>query len=120
GYFRLSGVPAGSHTLLVNYLGLSPGQFNVTIELGQVVKRTFELRSDVFVMGELVVATQREGQAAALNQQKNADYMKSVVESDAFGDLHDNNAAELLKSIPGVALNYSGEDAIGFVMRGQD
>lgn len=36
--------------------------------------------------------------------------------SDAFGELHDNNAAELLKSIPGMALNYAG----GFTMRGQD
>ena len=41
--------------------------------------------------------------------------------SDAFGELHDNNAAKLLKSIPaGMALHYAGEDAVGFTMRGQD
>ena len=120
GYFRLAGVPAGTHTVQVNYLGLDPGQFSVTVAGGQTVTRAFELKSGVHVMGEFVVSSEREGQAAALNQQRNADYMKSVVASDAFGDLHDNNAAELLKSIPGISLNYSGEDAIGFVMRGQD
>ena len=120
GFFRLAGVPAGPQTLLVNYLGLTPEKFSVTVVPGQTTTRTFQLKSDVYVMGKFEVASEREGQAAALNQQRNADYMKSVVASDAFGDLHDNNAAELLKSIPGIALDYSGEDAIGFTMRGQD
>jgi len=120
GFFRLSAVPAGTQTVQVNYLGLEPGQFSVTVAAGQTVTRAFELKSGVHVLGEFVVSSDREGQAAALNQQRNADYMKSVVAADAFGDLHDNNAAELLKSIPGITLNYSGEDAIGFVMRGQD
>ncbi|MEN9632104.1 MAG: hypothetical protein RL077_508 [Verrucomicrobiota bacterium] len=120
GYFRLAGVPAGQHTVQVNYLGLDPGQFNLTVAAGQTVTRALELKSRIHVLGEFVVSSDREGQAAALNQQRNADHMKSVVAADAFGDLHDNNAAELLKSVPGITLNYSGEDAIGFVMRGQD
>ena len=120
GYFRLAGIPAGTQTVQVNYLGLEPGKFSVTVAAGQTVTRALELKSGVHVLGEFVVSSDREGQAAALNQQRNADHMKSVVAADAFGDLHDNNAAELLKSIPGITLNYSGEDAIGFVMRGQD
>ena len=120
GRYRLSGVPAGPRVVVVNYLGLKAQEAAVTVTGGSTVTRDFELSSDVYVLEKLVVATDREGQAAALNQQRNADYMKSVVASDAFGELHDNNAAELLKSIPGMALDYSGEDAIGFTMRGQD
>jgi iron complex outermembrane receptor protein len=121
GYFRLAGVPAGTQTVLLNYLGLRPGNFSVTVAAGQTVTRAFELKSDeVLKLGEFVVAAEREGQAAAINQQRNADHMKSVVAADAFGSLHDNNAAELLKNIPGIALNYLGEDATGFSMRGED
>ncbi len=39
GYFRLAGVPAGKHTVQVNYLGLDPGQLSVTVAGGQTVTR---------------------------------------------------------------------------------
>ncbi len=48
------------------------------------------------------------GPGPAGNDQKNADRMKSVIASDAFGVLIDSNAAELLESVPGLAMNYAG------------
>lgn len=120
GTYRISNVPAGPQTLVVEYLGLQTEEIPLNIASGSTVRRDVEMKSGAMVLETFVVAGDREGQAAALNQQKNADYMKSVVASDAFGDLLDNNAAELLKSLPGIALNYGGEDAIGFTMRGQN
>ena len=119
GSFRLSNVPAGPQKLVVNYAGLDPLTHTVAVSAGQAARADFGLNSDVYRLSQFVVAGDREGQAKAINDQKNADHMKSVIASDAFGDLIDSNAAELLKSVPGFAMNYAGEDAVGFTMRGQ-
>ncbi|MBI4625724.1 MAG: carboxypeptidase-like regulatory domain-containing protein [Verrucomicrobia bacterium] len=119
GSFRLTSVPAGPQQLVVSYAGLDAQTRTVNVVAGQTSRALFGLKSDVYKLEQFVVAGDREGQAKAINDQKNADHMKSVIASDAFGDLIDSNAAELLKSVPGFAMNYAGEDAIGFTMRGQ-
>lgn len=119
GSYRLSNVPAGSHKVVANYAGLDELSRTVAVSGSQPVRADFGLKSDIYQLSQMVVAGDREGQAKAINDQKNADHMKSVIASDAFGDLIDSNAAELLKSVPGFAMNYAGEDAIGFTMRGQ-
>jgi iron complex outermembrane recepter protein len=119
GSFRLAGVPPGAQRVTVNYAGLNPETRNVTVGAGQTEQLEFKLSSEIYQLQQFVIAGDREGQAKAINDQKNADHMKSVIASDAFGDLIDSNAAELLKSVPGFAMNYAGEDAIGFTMRGQ-
>lgn len=119
GSFRLFDVPAGTQKITVNYSGLNPQTQTIVIAAGQTQRLEFNLTSEIYKMSEFVIAGEREGQAKAVNDQKNADHMKSVVASDAFGDLIDSNAAELLKSLPGFAINYGGEDAVGFTMRGQ-
>lgn len=119
GSFRFFNVPPGVQRVTVSYAGLDTDTREVSVAAGQVTRQNFALKSDVYKLEQFVVAGDREGQAKAINDQKNADHMKSVIASDAFGDLIDSNAAELLKSVPGFAMNYAGEDAIGFTMRGQ-
>ena len=119
GSFRLTNVPPGPHRIIVTYAGLDPETRAINVAGGQTQRETFGLKSDIYQLQQFNVTGEREGQAKAINDQKNSDHIKSVVASDAFGDLVDSNAAELLKSLPGFAMNYAGEDAIGFTMRGQ-
>ena len=119
GSFRLANVPAGPQEILVTYAGLDSASRSVTVVPGETQRLAFALKSEIYELERFVVGGDREGQAKAINDQKNADHIKSIVASDNFGDLVDSNAAELLKSVPGFAMNYAGEDAIGFVMRGQ-
>jgi TonB-dependent receptor len=119
GSFRLPNVPAGAHKLMVVYAGLDSEVRDIVVNSGETLRQDFLLKSEVYQLQEFAVAGDREGQAKAINDQKIANQMKSVIASDAFGDLIDSNAAELLKSVPGFAMNYAGEDAIGFSMRGQ-
>lgn len=119
GSFRLSNVPAGGQKIVVIYTGLDSEVRNIMVNAGETQKQEFLLKSEIYQLQQFTVAGDREGQARAINDQKNADHMKSIVASDAFGDLIDSNAAELLKSLPGFAINYGGEDAVGFTMRGQ-
>lgn len=119
GSFRIAGVPAGAQQVEVTYTGLEPQTRSVIVAAGETQRLSFNLGSDVYELQRFVVAGDREGQARAINDQRNSDHIKSIVASDNFGDLVDSNAAELLKSVPGFAMSYAGEDAIGFVMRGQ-
>lgn len=119
GSYRLSNVPAGDQKVVVIYTGLDSETRDVRVTAGEIQRQDFALKSEVYQLQQFTVAGDREGQARAINDQKNAEHMKSIVASDAFGDLIDSNAAELLKSLPGFAINYGGEDAVGFTMRGQ-
>ncbi len=119
GSFRLSNVPAGSQEVVVSYAGLDSESRSIEVAPGETQRLVFVLNSEIYELAQFVISGPREGQARAINDQKSADHMKSIVASDNFGNLVDSNAAELLKSVPGFAMNYAGEDAIGFVMRGQ-
>ncbi len=120
GSFRLTGVPAGSRNLTISYAGLETAKQSVAVTAGQVTRLEVGLTSQIYQLQKFVVAGEREGQAAAVNQQRTANNLKNVVASDGFGDLVDNNAAELLKRLSGVAMDYNGEDASGIRLRGID
>lgn len=49
-----------------------------------------------------VVTSEREGNAAALTRQKNADSVRNVIAMDALGVLANDNPAELLMRLPGI------------------
>ncbi|AWI07852.1 TonB-dependent receptor plug domain-containing protein [Ereboglobus luteus] len=76
------------------------------------------MSSDVYLLEKFVVSSEREGQSAAVQRQRQSDVMKNVVATDAFGNLIDTNAGELLKNLPGIFVDYAGEDVGSFSIRG--
>ncbi len=117
GTFRLQLAP-GTYTLTANYTDLDPEVRIVTVGARETQHVEFELSSDLYILEAFVVAAEREGQAHAIQQQRQSDVMKNIVASDAFGNLIDTNAGELLKNLPGVFVDYAGEDVGGFSIRG--
>jgi len=85
-----------------------------------VSKQDFNLTSGIYKMEQFVVASEAEGNAAALNRQKKADYFMTSVSADSLGEVPDGNIGEFLKYIPGIQVNYSNADASTVSMRGQD
>jgi iron complex outermembrane receptor protein len=120
GRFRLADVPAGTATLAVSYTGLNLQRVVVDVSAAQVVTRDIDLVSDVYVMDAFTVASIREGQAAAITQQRNAPNVKSVVANDAFGNIADGNAAEVLKLLPGISAINDENEARYLMVRGID
>jgi hypothetical protein len=51
-------------------------------------------------LAQFVVTAEREGNAAALTRQKNADNVQNVIAMDALGVLANDNPAELLMRLP--------------------
>jgi TonB-dependent receptor len=120
GYFRLSGLTEGTYRLTATYSGLDVKTMPVTVPASGRVRVDVELSSAVYALQTFVVAADREGQAFAINEQRRSDAAKLVVSSDAFGNLVNGNVGELMKNLPGVNLEYDGQEAGGLRLRGLD
>ncbi len=116
GRFLLTGIPAGSHALTSRYIGYAALTQNVTVTSGQIATVTFRLKSSVTTLGTTVVVATRSGQAAALNQQKNASTAGNVIAADQIGRFPDANLGDALKRVPGVTVALDqGEARFGSI-----
>lgn len=104
GSFRLV-LPPGRHLLTASYTGMEKTTVAVDVLAGGTVVRNFEMSSSVVRMDEFFVRTVREDDALALQQQRHAANLKTVVATNAFGAPADN-PGELLQRLPGINVNY--------------
>ncbi|MEO7998286.1 MAG: TonB-dependent receptor [Gemmatimonadaceae bacterium] len=104
GSFRLLGVQTGSRRIVIRYLGYKPESVTVNVAGGARNNIDVVMRHPAQQLEAIVVESPVAGQAAALNQQKSADNLSSVVDAELVGRLPDRNLAEALGRVPGVAL----------------
>ena len=117
GSYRLAALPPGPVTLEAFYTGLDPQQATVTVRAGEVAEQDFALTSaryggtGVVRLDAFTVATEREtdGAAIAINEQRFAANIKTVVAADSLGDVMDGNVGEFLKYLPGITAEYDTE-----------
>jgi iron complex outermembrane recepter protein len=128
GTFRLTGVPAGVVRLSVTYTGTRTPEVTVTVAPGQTAPRDIELgatpaaraEGEAVKLGAFVVASEREGNAKAIMEQRSSMNLTNSVSSDYFGDVAEGNVGEFLKNMPGVDIEYVGPDSRGPRLRGLD
>ncbi|AXY74239.1 TonB-dependent receptor [Paraflavitalea soli] len=113
GNFTLVNVAEGKQTILVNYMGYAPVEKEVTVKAGITSSLSFKLTTLSKSLTSVTVVGSKEGQAKALNQQRNADNIKQVISADLMGRYPDLNVAESMQRLPGVTIgrNSSGEGA---------
>jgi iron complex outermembrane receptor protein len=115
GRYLLPGVPPGQHQLRVSYTGLDSQSSPVNVGAGQRATRDFELTGSIYLMDAFTVAGEKEGNAAAITAQRNADNLKNVVAMDAYGNLPNLNATELAIRLPGVTFANPGDEVVEVV-----
>jgi hypothetical protein len=120
GSFHLGGIPAGTHTVHVSYLGLPSKDIPFSVVAGQSASVDAKLGDEVVQLAKFTVEGQRVGQARALNEQRASDNLKSIVSSDALGRFPDQNAAETLGRISGVSLARDQGEGRFISIRGVD
>jgi iron complex outermembrane receptor protein len=122
GVYTLARVPAGEVTLKVTYAGLPPLTSKVTVADGVTVNHELEIgaapaeaSSDgkTLQLETLKVTASVDGNAKALQAQRNSMNMSRSVSSDAFGNVTEGNVGEFLKFLPGVELEYVEADTRG-------
>jgi hypothetical protein len=89
GQYVLAGVPAGEYTLKVSYEGLDVSTLTTVIAADTVTRADAALETAVFMLSDIQVAARMEGQAAAINLQRNAPTLRTVVSSDALGQIRE-------------------------------
>jgi len=118
GYYQFDGIPAGEHSLIVTYDGAESTQTTVQLTAGAGLVQDVELVCSSFMLDAHYVNAQATGSARALNEQRAADTLVNVVAADAIGRFPDQNAAESLQRVPGVALYRDQGEGRFVIIRG--
>ncbi len=121
GQYRLDGVPAGSAQVKLFYTGMAPHTAAVRVIAAQTAPHDVALaaagpggpKNSVVKLDRFVVATSKEMEASAIaiNEQRFASNLKTVVATDEFGTVAEGHVGEFLKFLPGVTMDYAGGNA---------
>ncbi|MDR1009989.1 MAG: TonB-dependent receptor [Opitutaceae bacterium] len=120
GTYRLVNVPAGAVRITASYSGLDKNTQTVSVSPNRSASADFNLTTQVYQLEKFVVAGDREGSARIIQEQRMSATQKAIFAADSFGNIIDSNFGELMKNLPGVTLDYDGEDASTMRIRGMD
>jgi iron complex outermembrane receptor protein len=110
-------LPGGTYQITVRYAGMDDLKQAVTATAGQTATRNFALSSAVHRLDQFVVKALRAGQAAAIQEERNAANVRTVAEIDTFGN-PGAQAGELLQRLAGIAIDGSGGNVGAVYVRG--
>jgi TonB-dependent receptor len=121
GTYRLDGVPVGPAQVKLFYTGMAPLTRSIAVAADQTAQLDVAMaaagpggaRTDVVKLDQFVVATSKEmaASAVAINEQRFASNLKTVVATDEFGTVAEGHVGEFLKFLPGVTMEYAGGNA---------
>ncbi|MCM5661887.1 TonB-dependent receptor [Galbibacter mesophilus] len=119
GKFTFVSVPAGTHQLLIKYLGFADFQKEITVSPNQTASITIILAAESLELdGVEVSAFGLSGQSRALNTQKNNTNITNVVSTDQIGKFPDANIGDAVKRIPGITMQVDQGEARNIIVRG--
>lgn len=99
GAFTLLRVPHGKQTVSVAYLGFETSNIDVEVSNGGRVSIDVQMHAAISEV-VTVEAPLLEGQARALNLQKESNTIQNIVSADQIGRFPDPNSAEAAQRIP--------------------
>ena len=103
GNYSINGVPDGDYTLIVTYVGYS--DYSNSVSVGpDAVTHNAQISVSYIAMDAVNVNGLAQGQSKALSQQRSAGNIKNVVSSDMIERFPDQNVADAIQRLPGVAL----------------
>ncbi|WP_375404458.1 TonB-dependent receptor [uncultured Sphingomonas sp.] len=125
GRFTMSDLPAGTHEVVIRFVGFPDQRRTIVVGAKPL---TLDVRFDAVPDagstadgGDIVVTGSRpiaESEAAALQIQRTSPSLVSVVASDAVGRLPDQNIAQAVSRLPGVAVQRDQGQARYINLRG--
>jgi len=121
GRFVLANLPSGTYEVEVTYAGLDTARQYLQLGAGKRESMNFDLTAEVYQLAEFTVSGEREGNAAAITARRNATNAKNVVALDAYGNLPNMSAGELVVRLPGVSGQLDQEgNVVAVMIRGTD
>ncbi|NJL75571.1 MAG: TonB-dependent receptor plug domain-containing protein [Saprospiraceae bacterium] len=117
GTYQINNIPDGTYQLVVSYTGYVEQSVAFTVANNQTLEINVVLSSGV-VLETVEVSAQAIGQRAAINQQINSNTIVNVISKEKLQELPDQNAAEAIGRLPGVAIQRDGGEGQKVVVRG--
>lgn len=103
GEYRIANLPAGDYSVTVSYIGAGDVSRDVSVpDAGTSLD--FAIGRDVRYLDNILVVGSAAAQAGAINQQRAADSIISVVDSDGLGNFPDTTVADSLQRVPGLSI----------------
>lgn len=131
GEYRFTRVTPGDVTVQAFYTGLTLQSATVKVGAGETARHDFSLipvtggapvpaQDGVVKLDSFVVDSARDTSAAsiAINEQRFAGNIKTVLHTDAMGDIIQNNLGEFVKYLPGVDVNTDQMNSVSIGLRG--
>ncbi len=124
GRFRIGNVPAGSYTLVVSYVGTPAKRISITVPesglaMGEVVIGA-GADNQAADLEEVIVYGQAAAIASALSQERSANNVVGVLDTDAMGQFPDQNVAESLRRLSGISVETDQGEGRYVAIRGMD
>ncbi|MGI9271847.1 MAG: TonB-dependent receptor [Woeseiaceae bacterium] len=120
GQFRITNVPAGEYTLVVSYIGAADKSVPITVTDSGLALGAITISGTEGDLEEIITYGQAAALAGALSQERSAENLVSVLDSDAMGQFPDQNVAESLKRLSGVTVENDQGEGRYVVIRGMD
>lgn len=107
GKYQFSNLPSAEYTVSVNYLGFENKRMTVNVPSSGQVELDIRMTSSagIEVLEAFEITGFREGRELALQQKRSAPNMKDIISADSIGNLPDENVADAISRLPGVALD---------------
>ena len=103
GEYRIVNLPAGEYTVIVSYVG-APDVVSTIVVQQAGTELDFTMGADVRYLDNILVVGSKAAQAGAINQQRAADSIISVIDSDGLGYFPDTTVADSLQRVPGLSI----------------
>lgn len=120
GRYRIANLPAGAYRVSFSYIGYETTVLQVSLAEGETKELSVMLDVKTVTAEEILVMGQLQGQSRALNNQLNSNKIVNIIDAERIGEFPDQNAAEAVARIPGVALRRDGGEGQTVIIRGLD
>jgi iron complex outermembrane receptor protein len=116
GSFLLQNLPAGTIEVVVSYTGFNDEKRTVAVRAGETVRLEATMKpAPALMMDAFTVATEREGAALSITEQRNAANIKNVTALDEWGNLPTLSIAELAMRLPGITFTTDEDNVVNNV-----
>ena len=106
GQFRLP-VGSGTHRVAIQYIGFQSDTVSVTVSSTPSQRLNVVMRPSALMLSGVRVEGERAGQIRSVNQQRLSETLVNAVSADDIGALPDQNVAEAVQRMSGVAIQTS-------------
>ena len=119
GNYIIPNVDPDNYKLKVSYIGYNNFEINVSVSSSSNSEVNIELQPGIIIGDEIIITGNNlQGQARALNEQKNNVNITNIISADQVGKFPDSNMGDALKRIPGITMQGDQGEARNIVVRG--